>query len=65
MQTARDEVFNLLLQVEETLEKNARMDAKTRDEWVAAGDKDYVKAFDEILYKLGELQEAVGYYVDE
>ena len=53
MQTARDEVFNLLLQVEETLEKNARMDAKTRDEWVAAGDEDYVKAFDEILYKLG------------
>ena len=65
MQTARDEVFNLLLQVEETLEKNARMDAKTRDEWVAAGDEDYVKAFDEILYKLGELQEAVGYYVVE
>ena len=65
MQTARDEVFNLLLQVEETLEKNSSMDAKTRDEWVAAGDEDYVKAFDEILYKLGELQEAVGYYVDE
>jgi hypothetical protein len=62
MQTAKDEVLNLLLQAEETLRKNARIDGKTLAEW--QGDEDGEAAFNEVLEKLELLGEAVGYYID-